>query len=160
MDKCENIVAVLGSSIHFRHSLFCDFPDFLQIRMLQKMRAIVGVGLAGQGGAVCVAPCSAGLLQPVLAPLSLKATNPAALYLVHHAHQPNFHLLQEPPRPRCVAYVPQMHVLVAAAPHCCRWACSRPPHPLPPKVASPHKPGSNLNYLKFQSPTASSPRHP
>ena len=27
--------------------------------MLQKMRAIVGVGLAGQGGAVCVAPSSA-----------------------------------------------------------------------------------------------------
>ena len=83
--------------------------------MLQKMRAIVGVGLAGQGGAVCVAPCAAAVLQPVLAPLSLKATNPAALYLVH-AHQPNFHLLQEAPRPRCVAYVPQMHVLVAAAP--------------------------------------------
>ena len=104
--------------------------------MLQKMRAIVGVGLAGQGGAVCVAPCAAAVLQPVLAPLSLKATNPAALYLVH-AHQPNFHLLQEAPRPRCVAYVPQMHVLVATAPYCCRWASCRPHHPLPPKVAPP-----------------------
>ena len=129
--------------------------------MLQKMRAIVGVGLAGQARAGRFVLRPAVLLLPVLAPLSLKATNPAALYLVHHAHQPNFHLLQEPPRPRCVAYVPQMHVLVAAAPHCCCWACSRPPHPLPPKVASPPpKPGSNLNYLKFQSPTASSPQHP
>ena len=34
--------------------------------MLQKMRAIVGVGLAGQGGAVCVAPSAAAVLQPVL----------------------------------------------------------------------------------------------
>ena len=115
MEKGENIETNLGSSIHFRHSLFCDFSDFLQIRMLQKMRAIVGVGLAGQGGAVCVAPSAAAVLQPVLAPLSLKATNPAALYLVHHAHQPNFHLLGAAP--------PQMRRLRSTD---ARLSCSRP----------------------------------
>ena len=136
---------------------FVFFPDFLQIRMLQKMRAIVGVGLAGQGGAVCVAPSSAAAACPC--PAITQGHQPRRL-ISGPPRSPAQLPPQEPPRPRCVAYVPQMHVLVAAAPHCCCWACSRPPHPLPPKVASPPKPWSNLNYLKFQSPTASSPRHP
>ena len=66
-------------------------------------------GLAGQGGAWC---CCSQALLPVLAPLSLKANPPPALYLVHTtqlplAPAPGRHKKEErAPRPKCVADAP------------------------------------------------------